>query len=291
MTANYFLQQNFGGLPKEYSEYRKAAFVVLPVPYEGTLSYRGGAREGPHAIIRASMNMELYDEELKSSLFEKGIHTLPEIEPDFSSPEKMADRVYETVRGLVKDGKKVVVLGGEHSVSLGAVKALKEKFPKLSVLQIDAHSDLRGSWENTKFSHACVMKRITELCPAVQVGIRSVSEEEEEDIKKQGRRIFWAKDIAGKTDWIKRAVAQLTDDVYITVDLDGLDPSIMPATGTPEPGGLMWYETLNLLRNVCEKKNVVGFDVVELSPIPGNIAPDFLAARLAYKLIGYSGKR
>jgi agmatinase len=291
MDEKFYLPNNFGCLPKEFCNYNKSKTIILPVPYDGTLSYKSGARDGPNAIIRASMNMELYDEELKKNFFEEGIHTLPEVESDFSSPENMIGRVYSIAKELVSDNKKIVLLGGEHSLSFGVAKALKEKFHDLSVLQIDAHSDLRDSWEQTKFSHACVMKRITEICPAVQVGIRSISEEELLEIEKQQNRIFWAKDMAGNDSWMDKAIDLLSENIYITLDLDALDPSIMPATGTPEPGGLGWYETLKFLKKVCGKKNIAGFDVMELSPIPGSIASDFLAAKLVYKMIGYSSKR
>jgi len=283
---SHYLQNNFGCLPDEYSSKEKSAIVIIPAPYGGTLSYKTGANEGPNAIIRASMNMELYDEELKKNTFEKGIHTLPEIEPDFSSPESMIKRVEEAASDVAGAGKLPVLLGGEHSISAGAVRALKQKFPALSVLQIDAHTDLRESWEGTRHSHACVMKRITELCRAVQIGIRSTSEEEKEAVEKNRKNIFWAKDMKDSS-WMDKAISRLSDDVYLTIDLDGLDPSIMPAVGTPEPGGIQWYPLLRFLKKLCEKKTIRGFDVVELSPIPGNISPDFLAAKLVYKIIGY----
>lgn len=287
---DYFLPYNFGCLPEEFCSYEKARIVIIPVPYSGTLSYKTGANEGPNAIIRASMNMELYDEELKKNSFEIGVHTFPGIEPDFSSPENMIKRVEEVVGDVVKADKIPVVLGGEHSISIGAVKALKKRFSDLSVLQIDAHTDLRDIWEETRFSHACTMKRITELCPAVQIGTRSMSEEEKEEIKRNEKNIFWAKDIIDNDKWMEKAINKLSKNVYLTIDLDGLDPAIMPAVGTPEPGGLKWYPILKFLKKLCEKKKIIGFDVVELSPLPGNPAPDFLAAKLVYKVIGYLQK-
>jgi agmatinase len=197
----------------------------------------------------------------------------------------MVAAVQERVEQHLEDNTFVVTIGGEHSVSIGAVRALAARFPGMSVLQLDAHSDLRDEYEGSKLNHACVMARIEEICPVVQVGIRSMDASEKPFVDPD--RVFFAKDIWDRTDWIDRVVAQLTDQVYVTIDLDVFDPSIMPSTGTPEPGGLLWYDVLTLLRAVCRRKSVVGFDVVELCPIANNWAPDFLAAKLIYQLLSY----
>jgi len=283
------IPDNFGAIDKPYSEYKNAKVVILPVPFEGTVTYGKGTGKGPRAIIEASKNMELWNEELNKNTFEIGIHTMPELELS-KDPKQTIDSIYEKVKKLLEDEKFIVMLGGEHSITQGLVKAVSEKFKNLSVLQIDAHSDLREEYDFTKYSHACVMKRIWDMkIPVVQVGIRSTSEEEQETLKKNGKNIFFAKDIVNsKTDkWADDVAARLTPNVFITIDVDGFDPSIMPSTGTPEPGGLQWYPVLKLLRKIAEKKRVVGFDVVELAPNPQNHAPDFLCAKLVYKLIGY----
>jgi agmatinase len=273
---------NFCGV--EGSDYKKSKFVVLCVPFDSTTSYRSGTREGPRAIVEASRNMELYDIEISASPSELGIFTLDELEPSRGNAEETIKRVQDATEQILADKKIPVMLGGEHSITSGAVKAFNDK--KMSVLQIDAHSDLREEFEGTPHNHACAMKRVRDTNKTVQVGIRSMSEEEAEYIKKEKPVIFYGRDFSPKD-----VCSKLSDDVYLTIDLDGLDPSIMSAVGTPEPGGLLWEETLELLKEVCMKKNVVGFDVVELCPIPGNIASDFLAAKLTYKIIGYIGKK
>jgi len=284
------IPNNFCGLAKDFSDYKKSKAVILPVPYDGTRGWISGEKwkkfdsaKGPEAIISCSPNLEFYDDELDVISCEAGIHTLNALKTR-EKPELVIGEVYTAFKKLIKDGKFPVMLGGEHSISSGAVKALKEKYSDLSVLQLDAHTDLRDSWEGTKYSHACVMARVIEICPAVQVGIRA-RDYDEKDINKEN--IFFAKDIVDSDDWMDEAVDKLSDNVYITFDLDAFDPSIMPSTGTPEPGGLQWYQTLRFLRKVFAKKNVVGFDVVELAPIDNMIAPDFLAAKLVYKIIGY----
>lgn len=280
------IPDNFGALEKEFSSYKKSKAVILPVPYEGTVTYGKGTANGPKAIIESSKNMELYDIELDKEISNVGIHTLKELKVE-KQPENVISQVYDSVKKIINDNKFPVVLGGEHSITLGAVNALKEKYNNLSVLQIDAHSDLRNSYEGTMFSHACVMRRVIETCQIVQVGIRSMDIEEAEFIKKTNHKnIFFAKDM--HNNWQDKAINLLTNNVYITIDLDGLNPSIMPSTGTPEPGGMLWYQTINFLRKVAENKNIVGFDVVELAPVKENHAPDFLAAKLTYKLMGYS---
>ena len=283
---------NFCGT--EWVQFEKCKVVVLPVPYDSTASYNPGARNGPHAIIQASRNMELYDEELGFSPADIGIYTLDELEPSMKSPEDQVARVEEAVGEILEEKKFPVTLGGEHSISLGAVRAVCESFDDVSVLHLDAHADCRNEYEGTKYSHACAARRFSELCPVIQLGIRSLSAEEAEFLKgSEDVRTFFMKDIRkdGLELALERAIPELSDNVYISFDIDALDPGIMPATGTPEPGGFGWYEALEILRKVCEQKKVVGFDLVELSPIPGSPASDFLAAKLAYKFLGYEFKQ
>jgi len=283
-----FAQRNFLGIPKEFSLFESSRFIVLPVPYEQTTTYRAGTRGGPSAIIDASAQVELYDEELGFEPYAEGICTLGDLQVTSYGPEKMNQLIYEASKELVGSGKIVTMLGGEHSISWGLVKAYKEKYPKISVLQMDAHADLRDEYQENRFSHACVMRRIRELVPTVQVGIRNLSMEESEYIDSQSDLpIFYARDMHSSDAWMDQVIDLLSDEVYLTLDVDFLDPSIMPAVGTPEPGGLTWYPTLAFLGKLARKKEIVGFDVVELAPLPGIAAPDFLAAKLIYKLMGY----
>ncbi|MFH0817541.1 MAG: agmatinase [Candidatus Micrarchaeota archaeon] len=273
---------NFCGL--EGIDYKKAKFVVLPVPYDSTTSYRSGTRNGPHAMIEASRSIERYDIELSACPLETGIYTTNELEPSRGSSEETVNRVEDAVRQILADSKIPVMFGGEHSITAGAVRAFDDK--SITVLQIDAHSDLREEFEGSKYSHACAMRRVRDTNTTVQVGVRSMSEEESKYVKKEKPVIFY-----GRNFTPKEVVSKLGEKVYITIDLDGLDPSIMPAVGTPEPGGLFWDETLALMKEVCAKRTVVGFDAVELCPIPGNVASDFAASLLVYKIIGYIGKK
>jgi len=275
---------NFGYLPEEYSSAESAGIVIIPVAYDGTSTWMKGADEGPDAIMEASANMELYDIETDCEVYKRGIFTEQTIGGDITTRE-MIDAVEDAVRYYLEEGKFTVVVGGEHSVSIGSIKAHAERFDKLSVLQLDAHADLRQEYNGSKYNHACVMARAKELCPIVQVGVRSMSSSERESVDES--RMFLSRDIHDNTDWIGQAVSTLSNDVYITIDLDVFDPSIVPSTGTPEPGGLLWYEVLTFLKAVSAEKNVVGFDVVELCPDSRNKAPDFLAAKLIYKLLSY----
>ncbi len=279
----FFTPRIFAGIPAKDAEFESSKVVVLPVPYDSTTDWHAGARDGPIAIIDASQYLELYDQELDREIYRVGIHTLPELQPSMSGPEKMVENVYEVSRELVRRGKLVVMLGGEHSISCGMVKAFREGYPSLSVLQLDAHTDLRDEYMGTRYNHACVMRRVLEMCPIVQVGIRSLSYEERVFLEQNGIMPFYAEAPLDRDE----IVQALSDDVYITIDLDALDPSIMSAVGTPEPGGMGWYEVLGLLREVCQRKRVVGFDIVELSPREGPASCAFLAAKLTYKLIGY----
>jgi len=275
---------NFGYLPDDYSGAENAGIVIIPVAYDGTSTWMKGADEGPDAIMEASANMELYDIETDCEVYKRGIFTEQTIGGDITTRE-MIDAVEDAVRYYLEEGKFTVVVGGEHSVSIGSIKAHAERFDKLSVLQLDAHADLRQEYNGSKYNHACVMARAKELCPIVQVGVRSMSSSERESVDES--RMFLSRDIHDNTDWIGQAVSTLSNDVYITIDLDVFDPSIVPSTGTPEPGGLLWYEVLTFLKAVSAEKNVVGFDVVELCPDSRNKAPDFLAAKLIYKLLSY----
>lgn len=281
---------NFGGIDEEqYSSFESARVLILPVSYEGTVSYGTGTGAGAMAIVDASRNMELYEDETDAEVYKIGIHTLEEFKPR-ETPEEMMESLYDTTRELLKSDKFVCMLGGEHSVSAPIIKAHAEKYHDLSVLQIDAHADLRDTYDGTPHSHASIMARVVKdmRIPSVQVGIRSISAEEARLIDSGiPTRIFWARDIAGKTDWIDAAVDSLTENVYLTIDIDGLDPSIVPTTGTPEPGGLGWYETLELIRKIAEKKRIVGMDLVEYSYFENYDSPAFLCAKLVYKSLAY----
>jgi agmatinase len=286
MTQSSTLPFVFGGLEPPLSSSKDSRVLIWPVPFEKTVSYGGGTAEGPAAIIDASRYMELYDEELGGETANIGIHTLPAIATD-REPEEMMPALQQEAQKLLATGKFLCMLGGEHSISAPVVRAFRERFPKLSVLQIDAHADLRDSYEGTPYSHASAMRRVLEVCPAVQAGIRSLSAEEARAIPHLPTRIFYAKDIVGRTDWVDSAVEALTEDVYLTIDIDGLDPSLVPATGTPEPGGLMWNEVLALIRTLALKRNVVGMDLVELCGCATSNASSFLSAKLIYKTLGY----
>ena len=277
---------NFAGLAPEFSSFESSRVAILPVPYDFSTSYQGGTRWGPHAILTASRNMEVLDDELGAT-YRAGLHTLPELEPTALGPGEMAKRVEQAFDWILDAGKLPVMLGGEHSLTAGAVRATLRRHPKLSVLQLDAHADMRDTYLDSPDSHACVMRRIRELCPAASVGVRSMSEEEAEVIKARPAPIWSTRQfrrLAG--DW-SAILAALTDDVFVTFDLDALDPACLPGTGTPEPGGLDWFEASDLIGAVAARKRIVGCDVVELAPIPGNAASDFLTARMTYRMIGH----
>jgi agmatinase len=286
MSESANLPYNFGGVDAETADFERAKVLIWPVPFEKTVSYGGGTKDGPHAIIDASRNMELFDEEIGGETAQIGIHTLEAIDADREVNEMM-QVLYDETHRLLKQKKFICMLGGEHSISSPVIKAHKEIYPKLSVLQIDAHADLRDEYDGTPYSHASIMRRVVEFAPAVQVGIRSLSADEARAIPSLPTKVFFAKDIVGRTDWIDDAVDSLTEDVYLTIDVDGFDPSLIPTTGTPEPGGLGWYEVVRLIRKAAEKRRIVGMDVTELSTSPGNNAPSFLTAKLIYKTLGY----
>ncbi|MBM3267094.1 MAG: agmatinase [Candidatus Sericytochromatia bacterium] len=279
---------DFGGLEPEFADLATARAVVVPMPYEGTTSYRPGTKDGPLAILLASRQVELYDDELDAEPYKAGIATLPEIAPSRRDYQAPIEQTYEAVKEVLDRRQFPIVLGGEHSISAGSIRAAHEAHPDLSILQIDAHADLRDAYEDTPQSHASVMRRICEMrIPLTQVGIRNISAEEMQFWKRERpTTIFWARDLARRFDPAE-IVATLSPRVFLTIDVDGLDPSIMPATGTPEPGGLGWYQVLDLLRELFRTREVVAADILELAPLPGNVAPDFLCAKLVYKLVGY----
>jgi agmatinase len=285
------LHDTFLGLEPALSSYQRARVAVVRAPYDGTASYAGGARFGPAAIMAASTQIELYDHELGREPCAVGVCALPALAPSAAGPEPMIAAVERQCAGAIADGKLVLALGGEHSIALGAARAAAAAAAEpISVLQIDAHPDLRDSYEGSLFSHACVARRLLELGGSlVQVGVRTACAEELELIRARGLAPLWAHEIAREpaSAWIERALDGLGPRVYVTLDVDGLDPSVIPATGTPVPGGLGWYDTLALLRAVGERREVVGCDLCELAPIPGHHASDFAAALLAYKMIGY----
>lgn len=265
-------------------DYQKSKVVIFPVPYSSTACWKTGANEGPQAIIEASRHMELYDIESKKDPSKEGIFTLELLEPSKNSPKETIFRIKKVIDRILRDKKFPLMLGGEHSITLGPVLSFKEKFPNFSVLQIDAHADLRNLYEGSKYHHGSVMRRVRELkIPVTQVGLRSISEEDADYVSKAKiKTIFPAPDLP-----VDKIIATLKEKVYLTIDLDGLDPSFMPSVGTPEPGGLGWYEVLDLIRKLSEKRKIIGADVVELCPTPGLHAPDFIAAKLVYKIISY----
>ena len=275
---------NYAGLRSPRSDLETARIVVLPVPYDGTSTWGKGADKGPAALLAASANMELYDIETDSEVYRLGIHTAASITAG-PAPETMVEAVRRRVGALLDRGKFVLTVGGEHSVSIGAVAACAARCKDLTVVQLDAHSDLRDAYEGSKYNHACVMARAAELCDIVQVGIRSMDVSEKPAI--QPGRVFFAETIHDYDEWFDAALDRLTANVYITVDLDVFDGSEMPSTGTPEPGGLRWYQVIAFLRRVFARANVVACDVVELCPNKYNRAPDFLAAKLTYKMLSY----
>jgi agmatinase len=277
----------FGGTMPSPSDFDRARVIILPVPLDRTTSYVPGTRSGPHEIIDASSHMELWDEETGTDVHGIGIFTLPEMELPFATMDEVMQEVGRVAGEILSRGKFPFVLGGEHSITAPIVAAAARRHPGLSVLQIDAHADLRDEFMGTPFNHACAMRRVLEHAPATQVGIRSLSPEEAAAAPSLPTRIFYDFNMRQDPAWIDRVVESLRDTVYVTIDCDGLDPAIMPAVGTPEPGGLSWYETLALLKRVIQARRVVGCDLVELCPMAGNVAPTFLCAKLVYKILSY----
>lgn len=277
-------QRNFGGIGDEFSGFEQSEVLLQSIPYDGTSTWGKGADKGFDAFLEATENMELYDIETGSEVYEKGIHILPGLS-DFSSPEAMFEAVLKRTGELLRSGKFLTFFGGEHSVSIGIIEAYRQHIPNLTVLQLDAHADLRPEYLGSEFNHACALHRASRNTNLVQVGIRSMDASENEWIDPP--RCFFAHEMHKDTSWADRSMDLMSDSVYLTIDLDVLDPSIMPSTGTPEPGGLEWYELLDYLKMVFHEKNVVGFDIVEFAPLPSLNAPDFLVAKLYYKLLSY----
>lgn len=279
----YLFDMNFGGEEVIY-EYSESEIIILPVPYDETSTWMRGSDKGPDAIMAASVNLEFYDIETASEAHLHGIHTVgPVMEKE--SPVALVKAVYDRTLSLLSDNKFPVILGGNHTVVIGAVKASAECFDDLSVLQLDAHSDLRMEYEGSEYSHASVMARVREFVPVVQLGIRSMSADELPYVDNE--RMFFAHDLYYNKNLYKNAIDKLSKNVYITIDLDVFDPSVMPSTGTPEPGGPEYFELMHFLRDVIKEKNVVGFDVVELCPNSTNKSPDFIAAKIIYQLLSY----
>ncbi len=281
------LGPNFLDLPDELRSLEEAASVIVPVPYDLTSTWKKGADRGPAAIIEASHHIEFYDVATGTEPCNHGIATLEPLLCD-EAPEILADRLEEIVSAISTNQQLPIVLGGDHSISIGAIRAIARARPAMSTLQIDAHADTRESYAGSRFNHACVMARAREHCEIVQVGIRAIDRNEVSGLDPE--RVIYGHQINGpgaQSDWIDRAIGHLNDEVYVTIDLDGFDPAYVPATGTPEPGGLDWYQVTSLLERVAQEKKIVGFDVVELLPTPGQWASEFLAAKLIYRFLAY----
>lgn len=279
---------NFLGLAARDSTYRKSRFAILPIPYDATVSFQVGSRNAPAAIIAASQQVELFDDELLFEPYRAGIATLEPLGVEAAGPEAMHAAIFTAARRIVRDGKFLFAFGGEHGITSGLVRAVAAKHRKLSILQFDAHLDLRDSYQGSPYSHACVMRRCLEhVRTIVPVGIRNVAAEEHRFLKRSAIRPVMARDAALSDDWYEKVLDALTDEVYVTIDIDGFDPAYAPGTGTPEPGGLDWYQVTEVLRLVAAEKRIVAADIVEVLPIPGQAVTEFLAAKLAYRLMGY----
>ena len=274
---------NFGGDEVVYN-YQESEIIIVPVPYDETSTWMKGADKGPDAILAASVNLEFYDIETSSEAHLKGINTIAPLS-EKETPLKLVNAVYSKTCSLISEKKFPVIIGGNHTVSIGAIKAFSESFENLTILQLDAHADLRQIYEGSEFNHACAMARAREYAPILQVGVRSMSVEELPFVQRD--RIFYSHELYYDKSLYKKVLDKLTENVYITIDLDVFDPSIMPSTGTPEPGGPAYFELMHFLRDVIKARNVVGFDVVELCPSATNKSPDFIAAKIIYQLLSY----
>ncbi len=279
--------KTYAGIPREYAQLEKSNIVLIPVPYDGTSTWGKGADKGPDAFLDASENMELYDIETDSQVYKQGIF-LAEPLTGFESPEAMVEAVHQVTKSYITKRKFVTLFGGEHSISIGTIRAFNECFDNLTVLHIDAHADLRAEYDGTACNHACAVYEASKTTNLIQVGIRSMDITEKKYMDEE--KTFFAHDMSVDEYWSDNVIDMLTDNVFITFDLDAFDPSLLPSTGTPEPGGLMWYETLDFLKRVFEAKNVVGFDIVELCPNEVDKSSDFLAAKLYYKMLSYKFK-
>ncbi|WP_439151373.1 agmatinase [Winogradskyella sp.] len=276
--------KTYAGIPDQFSKLDQSKIVLILVPYDGTSTWQKGADKGPDAFLEASANMELYDIETDSEVYQQGVFLADAITEN-TSPEAMVDAVHQATKKYIKKNKFVTLFGGEHSISIGSIRAFNEMFEDLTVLHIDAHADLRESYEGSKCNHACAVYEASQTTNLIQVGIRSMDAIEKTVMNEE--QTYFAHEMADDDSWMDSAIDQMNDNVFITFDLDALDPSIMPSTGTPEPGGLLWYETLEFLKQVFEEKNVVGFDIVELCPNKNDRSSDFLAAKLYYKMLSY----
>lgn len=286
MSLNYF------DLPSHLSDYKRAQAVFIPAPYDQTASYIKGTSKAPEAVLKASTQVELYDEELGFEPCEIGISSLPILPIEKLDLLQALSKVEESVSKVLSDDKLPVMIGGEHSLTPPAVKAVAKRYPNLTVVQLDAHADLREEYDGTKWSHACAMARVREICPAVQIGIRNLSKDEADLVARKKLPVFFAHQMKEWQNWMEEALAAVTtDDVYLTIDVDAFDPSFLPDTGTPEPGGLDWYEITHFIRLLASRKNIVGMDFMELAPQKGHHASDFLVAKLIYKALGYWAAR
>ncbi|MGN8224452.1 agmatinase [Gracilimonas sp. BCB1] len=274
----------FAGIEGDHNSFENASVLLQSIPYDGTSTWGKGADRGFNAFLDAAENMEIYDLETDSEVYKKGVHVIDPILED-SSPEAMFKAVYDSTKELLTKDKFLTFFGGEHSVSIGIIKAFYEAHPDITILQLDAHTDLRPEYHGSPYNHACAVYDASQNTNLIQVGIRSMDSEELKHLDRN--KCYFAEDMYGQTDWMEGSVSKMTDHVYITLDLDVFDPSIMPATGTPEPGGLDWNTMIRYLKKVFQQKNVLGFDIVELAPIEGLSAPQFLAAKLYYKMLSY----
>lgn len=277
-------KRTYAGIPEEFSRIETSNVVLIPVPYDGTSTWQKGSDKGPEAFLQASENMELYDIETDSEVYKKGIYLAEPISEN-SSPEAIVDKVHDSTKSYIKKNKFVTLIGGEHSISIGSIRAFNECFNNLTVVQIDAHADLRKEYDGSPCNHACALYEASQNTNLIQVGIRSMDKIETTIMDKN--KVFFAHDLAMDDFWMENAIDLMTNNVFLTIDLDAFDPSILPSTGTPEPGGLLWYETLEFLKKIFKEKNVVGFDIVELCPNENEKSSDFLAAKLYYKMLSY----
>lgn len=276
--------QTFGGIDPAFDDPYFSTIYLQSIPYDGTSTWGKGADKGFEAFMDAAANMELYDIETDSEVYQKGIHLLPAL-TGFESAEQMFDSTYTHAKELLNTGKFLTFFGGEHSISIGLIKAHYEHFENLTILQIDAHADLRPDYLGTPYNHACALYDASQNANLIQVGIRSM--ELEESVHMDRSKTWFAQDMYGHNRWMEESISRMTEKVYITFDLDAFDPGILPGTGTPEPGGLGWYETLTYLKKVFRERDVIGFDLVELAPIEGHSASQFAAAKLYYKMLSY----
>ncbi len=277
-------KRTYAGISEQYAKIETSKIVLIPVPYDGTSTWQKGADKGPEAFLNASENMELYDIETDSEVYKNGIH-LADAVTENSSPEKMVDAVHAVTKTFIRKNKFVTIFGGEHSVSIGTIRAFNECFNDLTVVQIDAHADLRKEYNGSSCNHACTAYEASQNTNLIQVGIRSMDILEKTVMDPD--KVFFAQEMAIDDYWMENAIDLMGKNVFITFDLDALDPSLMPSTGTPEPGGLLWYETLDFLKKIFKEKNVVGFDIMELCPNEKDKSSDFLAAKLYYKMLSY----